>query len=114
MLTRGIYLQRQLAALLVTGSGVWQVASLWLDRLSESVLLTALCGAVYLLIGIGLFGQSRFTLFIAICVPGALLALTLAGQPVWTPGLTVRAVLDLLIVLLSARVLWALRHQPSI
>jgi len=113
MLTRSIYLQRQLAALLVTASGLWQVAGLWLNPLGEPVLLTALIGAVYLLIGLGLFGQSRFTLFVAMTVPAAHLWFILSAEPPWNTASYLWVAGDALVILISARVLWALRHQPS-
>lgn len=124
MPNRATYLMRQLAALLVTASGLWQIAGLWLGDLDAAHLLSALVGAVYLLIGLGLFGQSRFTLFVAIAVPAAMLWLTLSGEApwtnapwtesTWTTANTLRSAVDALVIVLSTRVLWALRHQASI
>lgn len=54
---------RNLAALLVSLSGVTHVAQLWFREIDESSLFTALVGMVYLLLGLGLSGQSRFTLW---------------------------------------------------
>ncbi|MBA6411537.1 hypothetical protein H2508_00190 [Parahaliea sp. F7430] len=113
MLTRSIYWQRQLAALLITASGLWQIATLWLSPLGDQVLLSALLGAVYLLIGLGLFGQSRFSLFTAIVIPATVLWLVLSSDPQWTTVRYLRTAADALVVLLSTRVLWALRNQPS-
>ncbi|MBN7798300.1 hypothetical protein [Parahaliea mediterranea] len=124
MPTRYTYLMRQLAALLITASGLWQIAGLWLGELDAAHLLTALVGAAYLLIGLGLFGQSRFTLFVAIALPAAMLWLALSGnapwtsppwtEATWTTANVLRGAVDALVIALSARVLWALRHQPSI
>jgi hypothetical protein len=54
---------RNIAALLVSLSGVTHVAQLWFRDIDEGSLLTALIGMVYLLLGLGLSGQSRFTLW---------------------------------------------------
>jgi hypothetical protein len=114
MLTRRIYLARQLAALLVTASGLWQVAGLWFGRLDEAAVFTAFTGSVYLFVGLGLFGHSRLSLVLAVLLPATLWWLSLAGVSPWGPDGALRAASDALIVLLSARVVWALRHQPSL
>ena len=57
---------RNLAAILATLSGALQCFSLFLLPTSPAVLLTALCGTLYLLLGLGLFGISRFSLTLAI------------------------------------------------
>ncbi|GAB3288475.1 hypothetical protein [Parahaliea aestuarii] len=111
MLTRTLLHMRQLAALLVAASGAWQVAGLWFNPLNEAHLLIALIGAAYLLLSIGLFGQSRFSLFLAMVVPALhLWFLMRLGE-----GLaSLPAAIDLAVILLCARVFWALRHQPSV
>ncbi len=111
MLTRTLHHLRQLAAVLVAASGIWQVAGLWLNPLDEGRLLIALIGAAYLLLSIGLFGQSRFSLFLAIVVPALhLWFLRQLGEGLMTPP----GAIDVAAMLIGARVLWALRHQPSV
>lgn len=109
-------LQRSAAATIVAASGLLQVASLWRHRLSEDVLLTALIGSIYLLIAIGLYGRSRFTLFLAagVCAACATVLL-LSGLPrPWPAPQVIRFASDILVVLLCGRVLWSVRHLPSI
>ncbi|TXS96667.1 hypothetical protein FV139_04130 [Parahaliea maris] len=103
---------RQLTALLVAGSGVWQVATLWLGPLTQGGLLTALTGGVYLLMSVGLSGQSRFSLFVAIVLPAAHLWFSYGLDN--SASASTLAAIDAIVILLSTRVLWALRHQPSL
>lgn len=115
MFERPLMSQRNWAALLVTCSGLWQLAGLWRYRLSEDTLLTALTGGIYLLMAIGLFGRSRFTLFLVVAVCG-LLALQGLGQGglwTWPPLSLLRSATDLLVAVLCARSLWAVRHDTS-
>lgn len=106
---------RLLAAALVTCSGVTRIGSLWFRELTEHAVLSLLVGAVYLIIAIGLFGQSRFTLFVAMLVPAATATLTLdyfsfdSLPPLQLAGITADAVT----IACSAIVLWQLRNQPS-
>ncbi len=72
---------RVLAALLITLSGIGQVAALWFRDLTGAALVDALIGVVYIIIGIGLQGQSRFTLFLGIAAPAAAAALVLNTTP---------------------------------
>ncbi|MCB1843627.1 MAG: hypothetical protein KDI09_11740 [Halioglobus sp.] len=104
---------RLYAAILTTLSGAAQVATLWLRNLDAAAVLAALLGATYLIIGIGLFGRSRFSLFVAIAVPGTAAAALLhcIGTP--APANLLRIAVDGLIVLLSATVLWRVRHTPT-
>ena len=80
-----------------------------------AITLALLVGAVYLITGIGLFGQSRFALFFAViaCATSATLAIggsTLAAMP----SLQQASVLaDGLTVLLCTLVLWQLHRQPA-
>ena len=105
---------RNSAAILITLSGAGQIAALWLRELNPAALLDALLGAVYLIIGIGLFGQSRFTLFMAIAVPAA------AAWYMFNPALrgdlvyTTRLATDATVVLFSVLVLWHVRNDPSV
>lgn len=111
-----VRLQRYAAATIVAVSGLLQVASLWRHRLSEDVLLTALIGSVYLLVAIGLYGRSRFTLFVAAGLCAACAGtLLLSGLPwPWPAAQIIRFASDLAVVVLCGRVLWSVRHLPSI
>ncbi len=108
--------QRSAAATIVAISGLSQIATLWRYRLSEDALLTALIGSVYLFIAIGLCGRSRFTLFLAAGISGSCATLLLlSGLPSpWPAAQIIRFASDLAVVLLCARVLWSVRHLPSI
>lgn len=107
---------RNSSALLITLSGIAHIASLWFRELTPETLMTALVGAVYLFIGIGLYGQSRFTLFTAILLPALGSAAQLRAAP-WqelnnlqTAGITINS----LVILSSAYILWQVRHHPSV
>lgn len=54
---------RNLAALLLTLLGISHVAQLWLQETDGATLFTALLGMVYLVLALGLSGQSRFALW---------------------------------------------------
>ncbi len=104
-------LLRHTAATLMCLSGVAQIGALWLRELTGAALADGLWGTVYLVIGIGLFGQSRFSLFMAMVVPTAatgVLFYTVA-QP--EQIYTLRIAIDVVVVLLCAIVLWE-THQP--
>jgi hypothetical protein len=62
---------RNLAAALMLVSGLTHVGQLWFVKLDGEALLAALLGMFYLLISLGLSGQSRFTLWLAIALPAA-------------------------------------------
>ena len=72
---------RVLASFLITLSGFGLVAMLWFRELTGAALIDAALGVVYIIIGIGLQGQSRFTLFMAIGIPAAAAALVLSSTP---------------------------------
>lgn len=108
--------ERSAAAAIVAFSGLLQVAGLWRDRLSEAVLLSAVIGSVYLFIAIGLYGRSRFTLFLAagVCAASAALVPLSGVLWPWPAAQLIRFVSDLTVVVLCGRVLWSVRHLPSI
>ena len=111
-----IYKLRIVAATLVVISGTAHVASLWFRELDSQAVLALLVGAVYLITGIGLFGQSRFALFVAIfaCTTTAWLLtdfLTLSGMH---PVQLASVAADALTVLICALVLWQVRKEPSV
>lgn len=98
---------RNLAALLIMVSGIGQVAMLWVRDLTEAAVIGALLGVTYIIIGIGLLGQSRFTLFVAIVVPATTAALLLETTPLANlSGLqTVRVAIDAAVILCAVIVL---------
>ncbi|MCB1687214.1 MAG: hypothetical protein KDI33_01935 [Halioglobus sp.] len=107
-------LLRNTAATLMCLSGAAQFAALWLRELTGSALLDGLWGTVYVIIGIGLFGHSRFSVVMGILVPSTgagILAYTLT-QP--EQAYTLRIAVDVVIVVLCAVVLWESRHHPSV
>ncbi|MEM6484087.1 MAG: hypothetical protein AAF662_03750 [Pseudomonadota bacterium] len=65
----GYHRLRSTAAVLATVSGLFQCAALWLLPITPALLLSALAGSLYVLLGLGLFGVSRFSLALAIAVP---------------------------------------------
>ncbi|WOJ96760.1 hypothetical protein R0137_16160 [Congregibacter brevis] len=100
---------RNLAAILATLSGASQCLSLWLLPTSPTLLVIALMGTFYLVLGLGLFGISRFSLFLAITL------LPLRGWfgiypldiPAWE---LLRVASDITIALLCVPPLWASLH----
>jgi hypothetical protein len=107
-------LLRHTAASLMCLSGLGQIAALWLRELSGTALADGLLGTVYLVTAIGLFGHSRFSLFIAILVPASASAVLLYTLPHPEQIYLVRIATDAAIILLSAIVLWHARHRPSV
>ena len=106
-------LLRHTAATLMCLSGIAQIAALWLRELTGAALADGLWGTVYLLIGIGLFGQSRLSLFLAIVIPATATAVLLytVFQP--TQIYALRIAIDVVVILLCAIVLWETRHHPG-
>ena len=49
--------------------GCTHLAQLWLQPLAGAVVFTAVFGAVYWLVGLGLAGQSRFALWMGMLLP---------------------------------------------
>ena len=62
---------RNLAATLMLLSGLTHVGQLWFVKLDGYALSAALLGMFYLLISLGLYGRSRFSLWLASCLPVA-------------------------------------------
>jgi len=107
---------RNIAATALTLSGTSHIAGLWLRDIDTSLLVSVLFGAIYLFIGIGLYGQSRFALVTAILFPalGAGLALsTYSLGSFSTLGLAQLAI-DMIVVTLSILVLFQVRNNPSV
>jgi hypothetical protein len=103
---------RRITATVVMLSGVAQVAMLWSLELGAEVLLTALCGGGYLLLGLGLFGVSRFTLALAAVACGLRVGTGFNALPMpdWEQ---LRSLADLLIAVSSAWLFWRARHAPT-
>jgi hypothetical protein len=110
---RAIAELRNLAAVLACLSGASQIGALWVSTLDLHAVLSALLGTIYLFVGIGLFGQSRFVLFIAIAMCSASAYFSLDTYSSAALGLA-RLCADIVIVAASTAVLWAVRHRPSL
>jgi hypothetical protein len=104
---------RTLAASLICVSGIGQIAALWLRELNGTALADGLLGSVYLIIGIGLFGQSRFSLFLAIIIPATAISVILYTQPQPEQPYNLHIAIDLVVVLCSTIELWRVRHNTS-
>ncbi len=107
---------RNIAATLMTLSGISHIAALWLRELDLALVIYVAFGAIYLFIGIGLYGQSRFVLFTAIVFPiiGTTLGLsshTLASFSALGLG---QLGVDIFVIVSCAAVLWAVRNNPSV
>jgi membrane-anchored protein YejM (alkaline phosphatase superfamily) len=105
---------RTVAASLLCLSGLGQIAALWLRELTAAALADALLGTVYLVISIGLFGLSRFSLVLAIVIPGAALSFILITSPQPEQVYILRMAIDAVVILFSSIALWKVRNNPSI
>ena len=116
MVPKHITRMRNMAATLLTLSGAIHIAQLWFQDISGTAIAGALVGALYFIIGIGLFGQSRFTLFLAIAIPGADVWLVISNGhilPIGPLG-AVQLTISLVVILFSAVILIAVRNNPSV
>jgi hypothetical protein len=107
---------RNIAATLLCLSGITHIAGLWLRDINSPVLVGALFGAVYLYIGIGLYGKYRFALVAAILFPSIGTALALTNSQVSsfnTLQLTLLCA-NAVVIVLCAAVLFVVRKNPSI
>ena len=116
MVSRNISRTRNVAATLLTLSGISHIAVLWFTDIDATALGGALFGAFYIIIGIGLYGQSRFALFLAIVIPAGGAWLILAQTPIAPYGQLERSQLAaaLIVIILCSRVLFAVRNNPSV
>jgi hypothetical protein len=107
-------LLRNTAATLICLSGTGQIATLWLRELTGAALLDGFWGTVYLIVGIGLYGHSRFSLFLGTLIPTAASVWLFYTVPQPEQAYTLRIAVDMAIALLCATVLWETRHHPSV
>ncbi|CAA0092845.1 Uncharacterised protein [Halioglobus japonicus] len=105
---------RKTAATLMCLSGTAQFASLWLRELTGTALIDGLWGTVYLIIGIGLFGHSRFSVVMGIVVPATAAGVLIYNLPNPELAYTLRIAIDAVVALVCAVVLWESRHHPSV
>ena len=105
---------RTLAATLICVSGIGQIAALWLRELNGTALADGLLVAVYLIIGLGLFGQSRFSLFLGIIIPATAIGFILYVQPQPEQAYSLHIAIDSMVAFCSAVELWRVRHNTSI
>ncbi len=105
---------RVVAATLISVSGLGLIASLWVRELTELAVVDALLGAVYLIMGIGLFGQSRFSLFVAIVIPAAVSGVLWYTMQPLEQVYNLRITVDTVVICFSLIVLWHVRNHPSV
>jgi hypothetical protein len=112
----GLELMRNTAAAMMCLSGLVHIGSLWFRDISGTTLIAALFGGAYLLIGIGLYGVSRFTLSLAVLVPGIGTWLALRHiAPGNMSSLAIAQILtNIVVIVLCAAVLYRVRGNPSI
>jgi hypothetical protein len=106
---------RNFAATLLTLSGISHIAALWFRDISGPALAAALFGGLYLIIGLGLYGQSRFALLMAIAGPFAGAWLALSNTHIVEFSLLGLVQLNIagIVIIICAVVLFAARNTPS-
>lgn len=105
---------RRVAATLMCLSGTGQIAALWLRDLTGMAVADALAGFLYLVIGIGLFGQSRLPLSLGIVIPAAAIALIEYAGPQPAQSYRLHSAIDALVILFCIIELWRVRHNTSV
>ena len=107
---------RLTVAMLATASGIGHIGAMWFRDLDGSAVNGALFGALYLVIGIGLFGQSRLSLFLAIVAPscGTILVWRFLPPEAIYPIQIFSIGIDMIVIILSSVVLWNVRNNPSV
>ncbi len=103
---------RNFAATLSLISGGAHVGQLWYTELDALAMATALLGIFYFLLGLGLAGQSRFSLWMAIVIP-VLSVFALGEYLLLGPQIMVAVLLitlDTLIIAIAAYILFKTRH----
>ena len=103
---------RNLTAALMLLSGLTHIGQLWFVKLGADVVIAALLGMFYLLIGLGLSGQSRFTLWIASVLPaaGAAAGISLLLDNMHQPLLLWHVAADTLVATMCIYILIRTRH----
>ncbi len=104
---------RRVAALLSCIAGIALIAGLWLRDLSGMVVIDAVGGAIYLLLALGLLGNSRFSLFMGIAIPSAVAAALWSWPLPEVPFREQQIIGNGLIAVLCALALWRVRNIPS-
>jgi hypothetical protein len=106
---------RNTAAVLMLSSGLSHIAQLWFEETDTITLLTALTGMYYLVLALGLSGQSRFTVWITA------LSVAAAGAvrgPAWDanapdPVLTAHLAVDAVVAALCVFILYRTRFADT-
>jgi hypothetical protein len=80
--------------------------------LNETAVIDAVLGASYLILAIGLFGQSRFSLFVSILLPGCMAIFIGSGE--LTDIERLRICVDSMVALGSTLLLWRARNSASV
>ncbi len=103
---------RDLAAALMLGGGVLNIAQLWFFPLAGTTIVAAVFGLMYLLIFLGLAGQSRLTLWLAVIIPGIGVAAGIARYVSPDPAeiALVNVALNLTVIIICATILLRTRH----
>ncbi|MCB1705450.1 MAG: hypothetical protein KDI17_11335 [Halioglobus sp.] len=104
---------RNTAATLMCISGTAQVAALWLRELTGAALIDGLWGTVYVIIGIGLYGRSKFSVYLGIVIPCVAAGVLIYNMAHPQQAYTLRIAVDVVIVLLCAVALWESHRQPK-
>jgi hypothetical protein len=105
---------RSVLAVLVCIAGSAQIASLWMRPLSEAAVMDAVLGATYLILAIGLFGQSRFSLFMTALVPGGMAIAIATSSSELMDIERLRLSADSLVALGSVLLLWRARNDAKV
>ncbi|MCX2979473.1 hypothetical protein EYC98_01210 [Halieaceae bacterium IMCC14734] len=103
---------RDLAAALMLCGGVLNIAQLWLFPLGGTTIVASVFGLMYLLVFLGLAGQSRFTLWLAVLIPGLGVVAGVARYVSPAPAeiALVNVALNLTVIIICAGILIRTRH----
>ena len=102
---------RSAAAVILLLSGISHISQLWFRATDETALATALLGTIYLLMALGLAGQSRFALWVAAfttMAAGGMRVSQMSDNPA-DPLLAWHLLADVCIAILCAAVLYRTR-----
>jgi len=106
---------RNTAATLLTISGIIHIGALWLRDIDGTALAAGLVGGIYLIIGLGLYGHSRFALLMAMAGPfaGVWLAVNSAHILVFNPLVLIQLCIAVIVITTSTVVLLTDIRNPS-